>query len=146
MPNKIRVIEITEQGVHMRGDEVEVLQLADGTTREVRKRGYAKALGIKDFNGDRAAMLEEAQRIAGRNIAELATENSRLSSALNDERQEKERITAEREAERRARHQAEQAILAERAEKAQLANQLEQARADVQRAGLQQKPQQGGRE
>lgn len=130
MPTRIRVIEITESGVHMRGDKVEVLDLADGTTREIRKRGHAKALGIRDFGGDRAAMIAEAERIAGLNIAALATDNVAIADNLREERAAKDRAIAERDAEREAKSQLEKAVLAERAEKAKFAEQLEKANAE----------------
>lgn len=144
MPTKIRVIEITENGVHIRGDEVEVLELADGTTREIRKRGYAKALGINDFNGDRAAMLDEAERLIGKNIAGLATTNVELTESLRAERQAKEQAIAERDAERKAKADAQNAVIKERAEKAEMVTKLERANAERNQL-LQQPPRQNDR-
>lgn len=144
MPIRVTNIEYTESGVNMRGEEVEVLELADGTTKEFRKRGYAKALGINDFGGDRAAMLAEAERLSGKNIADLATTNVELIESIKSERQAKEQAIAERDAERKAKADAQNAVIKERAEKAELVTKLERANAERDQL-LQQPPRQNDR-
>jgi hypothetical protein len=70
MPIKIKSIEWTPAGVNVFGDEVEVLQLADGSTREIPVKGYAEPVGINDFAADPLNPTPEDHKTAKLKIAE----------------------------------------------------------------------------
>lgn len=104
MPIKIKSIEYTESGVNIIGDEIEIVTLQDGSTREIKLRGYAAPMGLKDFGDDPEFAKQEIEKhvakVVGNAAAKPIAENVVLQAELIKERQAKEQIIAERDAER----------------------------------------------
>lgn len=127
MPIKIKSIEYTEAGVNILGDEVEIVTLQDGSTREIKLRGYAAPMGINDFGGDqdlaRQKIAEHIAKVTGQAVASPIAEVAVLQAERDAERaaklvalQERDARQAELESERAARQLAEaqkEAALAE---------------------------------
>lgn len=118
MPIRIKSIEYTEHGVNIIGDEVEILELADGTTREIHVKGYAAPMGINDFDGDqelaRQKIAEHVAKVTGEaaaspiaEVAVLRAEKQQLEAQLNDERITRAKAEQELSTERTARQLAE---------------------------------------
>jgi len=103
MPIKITSIEITNSGVNILGDEVEILELADGTTRELKVRGYAAPCGINDGKDIGAHMT----KILGEAVALPIAERAVLQAERNQERAAKQALETELQTERAARQLAE---------------------------------------
>lgn len=129
------------QGVDIIGDEIEVLELADGSTREVVKnQNHAMTIGINDYAADprnpteadhelaRQKISEKLRTLLADSDADLVAQAAVLTGQLNAEREAKARLVQERDSERTAKQTAQQELQAERSARQALAAQLEEVR------------------
>lgn len=103
MPIRIRSIEYTEHGVNILGDEVELVVLGDGSTREIKTRGFAASRGLNDFPGlrddqRRDLVADHVARVVGGAAALPFAENVVLHAELEATRDELAREKIARQA------------------------------------------------